>query len=207
MSFDLIKENLYLNGKSYLEYSTQTFNYIAETDPSLLNESDRKLFDYTKLNYQRSSRLDKSYIPSEDLKTALAGITGPQIWMIITESWCGDSAQIIPIIAKAASLNSRVELKIIERDANSEIMDLYLTNGTRSIPLLVVYDAGGKELFRWGPRPSAAAALMLQMKTEGLGKKEKYEKLHLWYGRNRGAEIDRELSLLISSNAEVEIKS
>lgn len=198
MSFNDFKDTLYKSGKSYLQYSGDTFEYIANTNPVLLNDTAQKLFEYTKLNYQRSSRIDKSYLPSAELKNAAAAVREKQTWMVITENWCGDSAQILPVIAKAASLNENIDLRIIARDAHTEIMDLYLTNGTRSIPLLVAFDENGNELFKWGPRPRAAVELIAQLKSEGVDKKTLYEKLHLWYGRNRGAEIDKELTLLIS---------
>lgn len=76
-------------------------------------------------------------------------------------------------------------------------MNQYLTNGTRSIPKLVAFNKDGEELFRWGPRPEAAVKLINQWKEEGLQKQEWMEKLHLWYSRNKGSELEKEFVELI----------
>lgn len=199
MSFNDFKENIYSNGKTYPKYTNGTIDYISSTNTLQLSVDEKELFEYIKLNLQRSTRIDKSFVPSEELKDTMAEITNKQTWVVITENWCGDSSQVLPVIAKAASLNENVELIILLRDTNPAIMDLYLTNGTRSIPVLVAFDDDGNELFKWGPRPQAAVELIKQLKAGGIEKKEMYEKLHLWYGRNRGVEIEKELSGLISS--------
>ena len=98
-------------------------------------------------------------------------------------------------------LNSNIDLRILLRDENPDIMDIYLTNGTRSIPKLVAFDENGNQLFEWGPRPKEAQRLIDQWKGEGIVKPELYEKLHLWYGRNRGKELEEEF-LEIFSHAE-----
>ncbi len=197
MLFNELNEILIKDGKSYLQYTNETINYIDTTDASKLDDAAKSLYDYTKLNLQRSARIDKTFLPSEELKKAVTEISENQTWMVITENWCGDSAQILPVIAKTALLSDKVELKIIGRDSHPEIMNLYLTNGTRSIPVFVAFDEAGNQLFKWGPRPKAAIDLVKQLKDDGTEKSALYEKLHLWYGRNRGAEIDKELLGLI----------
>lgn len=152
-----------------------------------------------KLNFQRSSRIHRTFSPSVEIKELIAEITEPQIWMVISEDWCGDSAQNIPYIAELAKLNPIIELKIFPRDANPDIIDMYLTNGTRSIPKLVAFDTDGNELFQWGPRPNQAVELIAKLKAEGKTKEEFLEQLHLWYGRNRGSELLKELSELIKN--------
>jgi len=119
--------------------------------------------------------------------------------MIITETWCGDSAQSIPILAKAASLNDKINLRIVLRDENLNIMDSYLTNGSRSIPKLVAFDENDNELFQWGPRPQQAQNLMLKMKNDGAPKDEMNKQLHLWYAKDRGNEIEKELIELLKN--------
>jgi hypothetical protein len=115
--------------------------------------------------------------------------------MVITEDWCGDSAQNLPIFASLASLNKNIDLRIVLRDENPDIMNHYLTNGiSRSIPILVVFDKSGNELFRWGPRPEEARELVDELKSQGYEKKEFLEKLHLWYARNRGKNTETELT-------------
>lgn len=185
------------NGYTYTEYSAEFQNTVNNSKEEGLNDEEKSLFNYKKLNLQRSSRIDKTFKPSEEIKETALKITKPQIWMMITETWCGDSAQNIPYIAKIAALNPLINFRIILRDENTDIMDLYLTNGTRSIPMLTAFDEDGNELFKWGPRPKEAADLVKNAKAEGLTKDQFIEKLHLWYGRNRGAAIESELAELI----------
>ena len=79
---------------------------------------------------------------------------------------------------------------------NLDIMDQYLTDGKRSIPLLVAFDAAGGELFRWGARPAAAQAVVDEANAEGLEKPAMLERLHAWYGKDRGRSLDAELVTL-----------
>ncbi len=197
MSLELVNKVKEI-GISYQEYTNNIIEELAETEPENLDPQAKELFEYKKLNLQRSTRIDKSYSMSEELKSVLDDMKEPQQWMVITEAWCGDSAQNLPYIAAVARESSLIDLKIILRDSNPDIMDNYLTNGTKSIPVLVAFDKEGNELFKWGPRPKAAKELISQLKSEGIVKPELYEKLHLWYGRNRGKDIESEFVSILS---------
>lgn len=181
------------NGLTYDEYMNMTEKQINETDTALLNDQEKETFEYTKLNLQRSSRIEKHYQVSEELKNEIQKIDKPQLWMVITENWCGDSAQNLPYLAKMAEQNPNIYFRIILRDQNTDIMNLYLTNGTMSIPIMVAFDMEGNEIFKWGPRPVEAQELIKQWKSEGIVKPGLYEKLHLWYGKNRGKNIEMEM--------------
>ena len=189
------------NGMTYEEYRKVFVDQIENENPESLNKEQKKLYEYKKLNLQRSNRIDKNYQPSEELVKSVESIKDKQLWMVITEPWCGDSAQNLPYIAKIAGLNDSIDFRIVLRDSNPDIMDEYLTNGTRSIPKLVVFDTEGNEIFTWGPRPKEARELIQQLKSEGIVKPELYEKLHLWYGRNKGHDIENEF-LEILTNVE-----
>lgn len=180
-------------GRTYKEYTESLINYLNNTDYNSLSASEKELFDYMKLNQQRSSRIDKYYEVSDILRIAIQQIEEPQIWMILTENWCGDSAQNLPHLAKIAEVNPLIDFRILLRDSNDDIMDLYLTNGTKSIPKLVAFDIEGNELFQWGPRPKEAQQVIIKAKAENLPKKEMYEKLHLWYGRDKGKHLENEI--------------
>jgi hypothetical protein len=168
-------------------------------NPNTLDENELKYFEYRKLNLQRTNRLEKTFIPSEELINEINKLDRPQTWMVITESWCGDSAQILPIIAKAALLNHKINLRIVLRDENLDIMDRYLTNGSRSIPKLVAFDENDNELFQLGPRPAYAQNLMSKMKSDEIPKNEINKELHLWYAKDRGKEVERELIELLKN--------
>ena len=190
------------NGMTYEEYKKNSEEEIEIIEPVKLEGIDKKYYEYRKINLQRSKRLGKQFQPSEELIETVKSIDEPQLWMVITESWCGDSAQNLPIITKAAELNDKIDLRILLRDSNTDIIDHYLTDGqSRSIPILVVFDPDGNEIFKWGPRPDTAKTLVTNLKRDGFSKEEFNQQLHLWYGRNRGKELESELlELLMNSN-------
>ncbi len=125
-------------GISYQQYIKNNTEEITRTDRDKLDKSSAKKLDYKILNLKRSLRISKSYKINEDLKKFINGIDEPQLWMVITENWCGDSAQNLPYIAAIAEQNPLIQLIVLLRDSNPEVMDQFLTNGTRSIPILVV---------------------------------------------------------------------
>lgn len=192
MNFTEIKNRLIEKGMSYTEYISSTIEEIADTNLSELKEKELSRFNFKSLNLKRSSRITRTYQVSPDLKKIIADISEPQIWMVITENWCGDSAQNLPCIAAIARENIMINLVIILRDSNPDIMDEFLTNGTRSIPKLIAFNNAGEELFRWGPRPGAAIDLINQWKDQGMEKSVWMEKLHIWYSKNKGTELEKD---------------
>lgn len=188
---------------SYSTYVNDFSNKVNSINQNDLDEVQKKKFETLKLNLQRTTRLDKTFEANEETKNIFSQITNPQQWIVITESWCGDSAQIVPVIAKLAQLNNKIDLKLLLRDSNLDYMDLYLTNGGRAIPKLIVYDENNEELFQWGPRPKAAQDLFSKLKSEGMEKPDINKELHLWYGRNRGKEVENEITELIRLEVEV----
>lgn len=192
-------DNPALTGLKYEELNDMTAEYLQKTDPESLNEAGRKKYEFKKLNMHRIKRAHKIYKPGEEILDLINQIDSPQLWMVITEDWCGDSAQNLPYFSIIANHNSNIKLRIIGRDENPEVMDQYLTNGSRSIPKLVAFDEKGNELFQWGPRPRAAKELVDQLKSEGYSKEQFNEKLHLWYGRDRGKSLESEIIELVRS--------
>ncbi len=181
------------NGLSYNLYLDLLKEKIDSTDISTLDSEQLDKHEKRKLNYQRSSRINKTYIVNEELSRELQKIETQQLWMVLSEDWCGDSAQTIPYLVKMADLNPNIELRILLRDKNLDIMDLYLTDGNRAIPKLVAFDYIGNELFTWGPRPYEARQLVNKAKAEGKPKEQFLQELHLWYGRNRGKNLEVEI--------------
>lgn len=154
---------------------------------------------YMALNLQRTRRIGKSYAPGEAMRAVLARLALPQLWLALTEPWCGDSAQLLPCIAKLAALNPLIDLRILRRDENPDIMDQHLTDGKRGIPKLIAFDPRGNELFEWGPRPIAAAELFANERARGLPKDEILRRLHQWYGADRGRSLEAELLARVSA--------
>ena len=184
---------------TYSEFVDEFAKQIAVSDFNTLNDYDKNFYEYRKLNYQRSTRLEKTFIPTDETKQIFSNINQLQTWIVITETWCGDSAQNLPVIAKLAQLNDKIDFKIVLRDSNLEFMDLHLTNGSRAIPKIIVYDENDNELFQWGPRPVEAQNLFSRLKNAGMPKSDINKDLHFWYGRNRGKEVEKEIVNLIES--------
>lgn len=198
------KKNVFVraseSGINYEKFFSDFENEINNTDISKLNEKEKELFEYKKLNLQRSSRIHKTYKPTEKLISTLKSINAKQTWMVLTENWCGDSAQNLPYIFEIAKTNPMIELKILYRDANLDVMDLYLTNGkSRSIPKLVAFNEFGEELFQWGPRPNDLIEQIEIWKSEGMTKDEYIKLIHLWYSQNKGRSLEDEFIKLLNS--------
>lgn len=187
------KDRRIQGGLTYEEFVALMERSTYEADESSLEGEDLERAQYTKLNIHRTRRIAKTFVVPEAVKVAVESISSPQLWMVLTEAWCGDSAQSLPLIAKTATCNPLISMRILLRDENLDIIDQYLTDGTRAIPKLVALNQDGDELFQWGPRPKEAAELFRREKQAGLEKEQIMEKLHLWYGRDRGKAIVEEL--------------
>ena len=157
--------------------------------------------EYTKLNLQRTQRIDKKGKLTSDAAKALEAFDGKLVWVVITEGWCGDSAQTLPYINVMAEASDNIELKVILRDEYPQIIDAFLTNGAKAIPKLVMIDPETLEVkAEWGPRPASVQELYLaERKDPEIGPEQASKNLHLWYARNKGAEVQREIAEIISS--------
>ena len=178
------------NGITFEQFNDKADTVSVDIDELLLNDIEKRKLGFTQLNQRRTYRILKTYKISEKLKEVVSQISKPQTWMILTEDWCGDSAQNIPYLYRTSQFTDNIEIKILYRDENLDIIDSYLTNGGRAIPKLVAFDEDGTELFEWGPRPEKAKMLVTQWKSEGDTQDQFNEKLHLWYGRNRGKDLE-----------------
>jgi hypothetical protein len=186
-------------GLDFAAYESRMREYAALPFRVNMPVEEREHLENAGINLQRVSRISRTYKPSEAMRDLMGRLERPQIWMLLSEVWCGDSAQCVPIIVRIAELSPRVSLRILLRDEHPDIMDAYLTNGKRCIPKLIAFAPEGNELGRWGPRSASAQAVVDQALAEGLPKPARMERLHLWYGRNRGVELEGELAALLSA--------
>jgi len=190
---DFFTERRPHNGLSYEEYRAQWRDQKAAS----LNGKDadeRRHLHYLKYNWDRQSHVHEEYTPSDELRQAADAIEEPQLWMVLTEPWCGDSAFLLPVIAEAAGLSDAVTLRLLPRDENLDIMDHYLTDGSRSIPKLVVFSDEGEELFTWGPRPEAAHQRFAELQEAYDDKMTVIEKLLGYYEDGGWRDVDEELA-------------
>ena len=180
-----------------VDYQTYLFQMLEKINRAKNNEEIIQKIDHIKLNYQRSIRIRKSYRVNPDLLQVIRQIDKPQQWIVLTEDWCGDSAQNLPYIARMAGLNDKITLRILRRDQNPDLMERYLTSGKRAIPKLIAFDENGAELFNWGPRPEPAIRLFEGLKDQGLEKKDILTQLHQWYARDAGKTLEREFYAIL----------
>lgn len=183
---------------TYRQYR-ELINKLLDRGRTTSDKNSEEIIHYTRMNVQRMNRLDKQITLKESLKNKLENLDSEWIWLVITEGWCGDAAQNIPAINKMAEVSPNIELKFILRDENPEIMDQYLTDGSRSIPKLVCLDAESlEEVGTWGPRPHSIQEKAMQWKDDPEVSKEEWaEKLHKWYADNQTEEQQEEFEQLI----------
>jgi hypothetical protein len=196
-----ITSELLAGGFSYPEFVEFTEQLLQENRTTGANQSEEYLA-YTRMSLQRMVRWNKTSKVSEKLEQLIRTINQPQVWLVITEAWCGDGAQSIPHLAKLADLNPLITLKIVLRDEHPDLMDAYLTNGNRSIPKLVAVTADlQQELFTWGPKPKYLLDRHAAFKRNsgGLTYPEFLEEIHLWYAKNKQKDLESEIYPLISS--------
>lgn len=197
----LISPALIDSAHTYSEYREMIDQLLAEGKTTGTNHSEGYI-NYTKMNVQRMNRWDKMAKISSELEKIVTSISSPQVWLVITEAWCGDAAQSIPFIAKLAELNPLITLRFLLRDENPELMDAYLTEGARSIPVLIALSKDlSKEFFVWGPRPEFLQNRMKAYKLDpqNITSKEFADGTHLWYARDKNKAIAEELTPLIAS--------
>lgn len=188
---------------TYEAYRQLTNDLLAQHKTTGANQSEA-LVHYTQLNVVRMNRLDKTTILTAESLEQLAQITQPQIWLVLTEVWCGDASQIVPVLHKIATANENITLRFVLRDEHLDIMDAFLTHRARSIPKLIALDASSLEVFAsWGPRPTTLQNIILplieEMKvtTDITLQKEKYEHLKTqaqsWYNHDKTRSIQHDV--------------
>ena len=187
------------NALSYSDYRLLMDQLVLRSGTTGL-EQTQMYMDYTKLNQQRMKRLDKTIKLPEDIKVKLGKIYNKMTWLVLSESWCGDAAQTLPVINKLVETIPNISLKIIQRDEHLELMQHFLTKGSRSIPKLLAIDATTNDiLWTWGPRPSEAAKLADEYKKENGELTPQFkEELQVWYNKDKGKNTVSDIRHLLS---------
>lgn len=182
------------NSHSYPEYRKLISDLLLE-GKSTGNEQSEDLTHYSSLNKTRMNRLNKTMKITDENSLKLKSLKGEYIWLVISESWCGDAAQIVPIVNKMAEESGKIELKIVLRDENEDLMNLFLTNKAKAIPIVIVINKEtGDVLGNWGPRPKGAADFIKNYKKEfGAIDETAKNELQLWYLHDKGLSTQEEL--------------
>ena len=185
-------------GMSYENYRSLIDEKLAQGFTTGDDDTEFMLH-YTKLNVQRMNRLDKTVKLSEDLLKALSDLKGKYHLLVITEGWCGDAAQISPVVQKMISATpDKFDLRFVLRDKNEELVNAHLTNGGKAIPILLfLNETDNKVLASWAPRPKILQALLADWKKESTDLVVIAEKLHGWYAKDKTVEIQKEFTEVI----------
>ncbi|CAM1342700.1 thioredoxin family protein [Tenacibaculum aestuarii] len=178
---------------SYTEYRNLVSTLLTEGKSTGPNQSE-DLLNYSKLNDKRMKRLDKTIKLTEETIAKIKDVKEPQTWLVLTEGWCGDAAQNIPVIHKITAENPNIDFKLVLRDENLELMDAFLTNGGRSIPKLIALNEKKEVINTWGPRPTEATQMVADYKAKnGSLDAEFKEDLQVWYNKNKGENTQEDI--------------
>jgi len=187
-----------LNLIPYLEKGISYEYYLIRVKyqmDHLQSEGDPNAYvQYYSLGLTRMERWNKTFQLSDDQISRLEKITPNFQVLTISEGWCGDASQILPIV-DIIFKQLGVEHKIVFRDENLELMDEFLTHGARSIPIVIGVDKEGNEIFRFGPRPVYGMELLKKNKEnpEEYSTHQFHKDLQIFYNQDKGKAIFNEL--------------
>lgn len=186
------------NSYSYQEYRKKVADLLQKGKTSGAIQTEA-LVNYSRLNETRMHRLDRTMVVDDVVISKLKAIDAPFIWLVIAEGWCGDAAQLLPIFYKMSEVSDQIDLKIVFRDDNEDLMNLFLTNGNKSIPKLIIFDKNSLEIIAdWGPRPIGAVELVLNYKEKfGVIDDTIKSDLQMWYLHDKGLSTQKEIIELL----------
>lgn len=183
---------------SFTEYIGLIDELLLEGKTTGPKQTEGRVY-FSKLNRQRMRRLEKTVVLNESISEKAKNTARKMFWLIVTEGWCGDSAQNVPVIEKIAAESSNIETRYILRDENPELMDAYLTNNARSIPKLIAIDAETfEEIGTWGPRPQPATEYFYEQRAAGTEDATIKENIQRWYLADKEQTIRKEFEELLS---------
>ena len=168
MLANIIEESL-KKSYSYSEYIELIDSLLAQNKTTGEDHSESML-NYSKLNRQRMKRLDKTISIDEEQQLFFKNLQRKEIWLIISEAWCADASQIVPIL-----------------------------HGGKAIPMLISINPDNYDVnFVWGPRPKIATKMVEEYKAiHGKLTPEFKEQLQKWYNEDKGVSIINDLKEII----------
>lgn len=187
------------NALTYRAYQDLSRELLA-AGQTTNGQQSAEILGFAHQNGARMATLNQEIELTSELQHVLALVQRPQRWLVLTESWCGDAAENLPVLARLADHSPHLDLRLVLRDQHLPLMDAFLTNGGRSIPKLVAWDpATGSVLGTWGPRPAPVHAFIADYKqqhpTAPLA--EFFQAVSAWYRRDATAALQAELAPLL----------
>lgn len=166
------------------------------------NTQNDDMLNYSSLNLKRMQRWNKKGKIDEELQARINKAERPMTWIVLTEGWCGDASHTLPFINKLSELSENIDLKIVLRDDHDDLMNMFLTNGSKSIPKLIALDPETHDvLFTWGPRAEEPTQMVRDYKAEhGKIDADFKEQLQKWYNKDKGRSVAGELTQLVEEH-------
>ena len=193
----IIKNSLE-KGISYPKYR-DLVSQMVENNSTTGEDKSEAMVNYTMLNDRRMKRWDKTVKVPQDFQDKVKEFDEKITWLVLTESWCGDAAHLMPVMNKIAELNDNIDFRVVLRDENEDLMNQFLTNGSKSIPkLIMIDDETGDVVNTYGPRPNEATKMVNDYKEEhGKLTPEFKENLQRWYNKDKGQNTLEDLTEML----------
>jgi hypothetical protein len=190
----------FATGLSYPAYRQHIAEVLAAPAP---DEKQAKMLPYYQQAVDRMDQIAPTVAVLTELQTALGQLKGQYIWAIITEGWCGDASHTVPVIeAVAQASHGHLKTRYFLRDSHPDLIDRYLTNGGRAIPIAVVLHADTlAEAGVWGPRPAPLQAIHQELKAKEAPFKEVITTVNKWYDADATRTTQQELLALVQGLA------
>ena len=183
---------------SYWDQAISFQQYTINVETEAATNPTEGYSKYVPINWKRMQRIQKTYNLSPAAAELLGQLNKPIRWLVITENWCGDSAQSTPIMEKMVeAADGHIEMRFIYRDANPELMNAHLTGTSMSIPKVIQLDEAFHVTGSWGPRPDEAQQLVLRLKSDPVTAHTYTEELHRWYAQDKQVGIETGLMDLV----------
>ncbi|MCB0539690.1 MAG: thioredoxin family protein [Chitinophagales bacterium] len=188
----------YINSLQTIEDYNIFFKKIVEKEITEAPYSDDGFYAYTEANFKRINSLKTKIDLDKKLYNALQEVSNWH-FVLITEPWCGDASFAQPVI-EAVTVAGDLNLKIAIRDKNENLINAFLTNGGKSIPIFIALDENLNYKFHWGPRPKPLQEEVVEFLKTKPSVEEKIKMAHLWYLKDKGKTFQQELLDLIKQH-------
>lgn len=188
-----------MNLKKFWKEGVSYDVYLKSAQESLespKSTAETEFQEYYKLGIQRMNRMAKSFEPYPEHLEILAGKNFKGKVLIITEAWCGDASQAVPVISKFFQQN---EVRITYRDQEPSLIDHFLTNGAKAIPVVLLLNEHYEVINTWGTRPQYGSALLAKHKNdpEAYSREQFHNDLQVYYAKNKGFDTIEEILRLL----------
>ena len=184
-------KNYWQNAVTFDEYIKETERRIEVQNP----EDDHN--EYYELGLQRMNRTLKTYKADEEQLETLKSKNFKGKILIISEPWCGDASATVPAVT--IFFEGHNDVRIFYRDSDTSLIDQFLTNGTQSIPKILILNEDFSLKNVWGPRPQYGTELLKKFKEnpETYPREEFYNDLQVYYAKNKGKDAIQEILELL----------